>query len=195
MIEYIVTALLSLVVGFGIGRYLLQQLLKQSEKNNQEKAEMLLEKAKSDAESLKKDKIIEADEYFRKLKENHDRDAEKKFNQLERREDKVKSLEKRIQQDRSRAKQLEAELNRDRKDIKRTQEQIKQQEERIQEAQNQAKEALNSAEERFAEAEHKHSQQVAALEKISGLKAEDAKAQLVEAITAEAQTEASAKMR
>jgi len=195
MIEYIITALLSLAVGLGIGRYLLQQLFSQTEKNNQEKAEILLEKAKSDAESLKKDKIIEADEYFRKLKENHDRDAEKKTSHLERREDKVKKLEQRIQQDRSRAKELEANLNRDRKDLKRSQEQIKQQEECIQEVQARAEKALKEAEERFAEAEHKHSQQVAALEKISGLKAEDAKAQLVEAITAEAQTEASAKMR
>lgn len=129
----------------------------------------LLKEAEAEAEVIKKDKILQAKEKFLQLKSEHD----KNFNE---RNSKLVLAE-------NRSKQKEVSLN-----------------QKFEEAQRAKKEAdairenlniqLEVLEKKHEEVEKMHKQQVEQLEAISGMTAEEAKAQIVESLKAEAKTEA-----
>ena len=60
--------LVSLAAGVAIGRYLLRSLLKGQEIAAQNKAKKILREAESNAEILKKDRLLEAKEKFLQMK-------------------------------------------------------------------------------------------------------------------------------
>jgi ribonuclease Y len=145
-------------------------------KNNQaivaaaeEKSQAIIKEAQAKGEILLKDKMMEAKERFYQLKTEHEKHIVEK--------------DKTIQQAESRIKQKEGNLNQQIEQNKRKQAEV----DAIQQNLNSQLEIVNRRKE---ELEKAHQKQVQALEKIAGLSAEDAKAQLVEALKAEAKTEA-----
>ncbi len=143
-------------------------------KNNQtiiataeEKANAIIKEAQAKGEILLKDKTMEAKDRFYQMKTEHEKHISEK--------------DKNIQQAENRIKQKEATLNQQIEQNKRKQAEIET-------VQNNLNSQLEIVSRRKEELDKAHQKQVQALEKIAGLSAEDAKAQLVEALKAEAKT-------
>ncbi len=131
----------------------------------------ILRKAEEEAEVIKKNKIIEAKEKFIALKlehENHVRQAEQKLHQQEQRQ-----------------QQREQQLNQKQSEVQRAQNELNTQRQQLE---NQQK----AVEHKAQEVERLHQKAEQQLEQISGLSAEEAKKQLVDALRDEAKTAAMA---
>ena len=131
----------------------------------------ILRKAEEEAEVIKKNKIIEAKEKFIALKlehENHVRQAEQKLHQQEQRQ-----------------QQREQQLNQKQSEVQRAQNELNTQRQNLE---NQQK----AVEHKAQEVERLHQKAEQQLEQISGLSAEEAKKQLVDALKDEAKTAAMA---
>ena len=157
-----ITSIISLLIGYISASTLMR-------KSIERKSEDILKDAKKASEQIKKDKILQAKEKFLELKSEHE-----KF--INSRNQKISDLE-------SKAKEKDSKLNQRLEESKRKAKELEIKRENLT---NQ----LNVIERKKEELEKVHSRQVKALETISGMSAEDAKNQLVEALKAEAKTEA-----
>lgn len=133
------------------------------------KAQSLVKEAELKAEAHKNEKILQAKEKFLQLKSEHDKQVHEKQSQM--------------QQAEARIKNKESDLNRKIEDVNRKDRDLEQQ-------RNQLSSQVEVYKLKSDEIEKAHRHQVDMLEKISGLKAEDAKIQLVESIKSEAKTQA-----
>ena len=131
----------------------------------------IIRKAEEEAEVIKKNKIVEAKEKFIALKLEHD--------------NKVRQDEQRKQQREQQLNQREQQLNQKQSEVQRAQNEIQQ---RVQQIDQQQK-ALDYKQ---SEIERLHKQAQQQLESLSGMSAEEAKKQLVEALKDEAKTDAMA---
>ena len=129
----------------------------------------ILKKAEEEAEVLKKNKIIEAKEKFIALKLEH--------------ENRVREQEKKQQQQEQRLQQREQQLNQRQGDIQRAQNDVNQKTQQLEQQQK-------AIEFKSQEIERMHRQVEQQLEQLSGISAEDAKKQLIEALKDEAKTAA-----
>lgn len=129
----------------------------------------ILKKAEEEAEVLKKNKIIEAKEKFIALKLEH--------------ENRVREQEKKQQQQEQRLQQREQQLNQRQGDIQRAQNDVNQKSQQLEQQQK-------AIEFKSQEIERMHRQAEQQLEQLSGISAEDAKKQLIEALKDEAKTAA-----
>ena len=131
----------------------------------------ILRKAEEEAEVIKKNKIIEAKEKFIALKlehENHVRQAEQKLHQQEQR---VQQRDQQLNQKQSEVQRAQNELNTQRQNLE-----------------NQQK----AVERKSQDIDRLHKAAEQQLEQISGLSAEEAKKQLIDALKDEAKTAAMA---
>ncbi len=158
------SVLLAAAGGFFAGFSLMKNI-------NKGKLADMLKKAEEEGEVIKKEKILQAKEKFIQLKAEHEKYISEK--------------NKIIQEGENRIKQKENSLNQKLEDLKRKEAEA----ERSKEIYN---EQLELLEKKKAEVEKLHKRQVQQLETIAGLSQEEAKAQLVEALKAEAKTEAMA---
>lgn len=129
----------------------------------------ILKKAEEEAEVLKKNKIIEAKEKFIALKLEH--------------ENRVREQEKKQQQQEQRLQQREQQLNQRQGDIQRARNDVNQKTQQLEQQQK-------AIEFKSQEIERMHRQAEQQLEQLSGISAEDAKKQLIEALKDEAKTAA-----
>ncbi len=157
-----------LAAGVAIGYFLASSAVR---KSIEKKSEQLIKDAEAEAEVIKKDKILQAKEKFLQLKAEHEKFISEKNSTIAQTENKLK--------------QKEQNLNREREELQRKQRDNDNLKETLQ-AQ------LEAAARKLQEAEKAAKRQVEQLETIAGMKAEDAKAQLVEALKAEAKTQAMA---
>ncbi len=172
-----ITGLLSLGAGVVIGRILLRKVFKREEEEAREKAKLIIKEAELTAENIKKDRILEAKEKFLKLKAEFEEEANKKKQIIITNENKLKQREQSlVQREQSVAKVLE---------------QNKRKEAELESAKENLAEQLDIASKKREEAEKLRASQVAKLEKIASLTADEAREQLVEALKDEAQTRAS----
>ena len=133
----------------------------------------LVRKAAEEAEVLKKNKIIEAKEKFIALKLEH--------------ENMVREQEKKRQQLDQRLQQREQQLNQRQGELQRTQNDFNQ---RMQQKEQQVEPQQKAWEFKAQEVEKLQRQAEQQLEKMSGMSAEEAKAQLIESLKDEAKTAA-----
>lgn len=163
----IVSVLGSLALGAVIAWVLINQRSKKA-------ANDIINEAKQKAEIIKKDKQLEAKEHFMRLKEEHEKDLNAKNQNIQQVENRLKQKEQSLNQ------KLEN-FNKKEKELDSIKENLSNQLEIV----SKKKEELDKF----------HQQQVKQLEKIAGISAEEAKSQLVETLAAEAQSEASAKVK
>jgi ribonuclease Y len=163
-------ALVGLIAGFIAGRFLLKKVFSAEEKKAEEKAEIVIKEAELKAESIKKDKIIEAKEQIFKLKTEFEEEANRKKSQILANENKLKQKEQNLSKQFEQNKRKEAEIDSMKENLS---------------AQ------LEILAKRKADLDKIKLEQVTALEKIANLSADEAKDQLVEALKDEAQTKAS----
>ena len=156
--------ILGLVVGFVIANSRLNSGAKQEKEN-------LIKEAEVKSEALKQEKILQAKEKFLQLKAEHDKSIQEKNQQIAQTENKLKQKENEL------SKKIEENNRKDKE---------------LENLKNQANQQIELYKQRNEEVEKLHRKQVEMLEKVSGLKADDAKAQLVESVKAEAKTQAMA---
>ena len=129
----------------------------------------LIKKAEEEAEVMKKNKIVEAKEKFIALKLEHDNS--------------VREQDKRLQQQEQRLQQREQQLNQRQGDVQRSLNEVNQKIQQVEQRQQ----ALDYKQQ---EVERMHHEAEKQLEQLSGMSAEEAKKQLVEALKDEAKTAA-----
>ena len=129
----------------------------------------IIQKATEEAEVVKKNKIVEAKEKFIALKLEHDNS--------------VREQDKRLQQQEQRLQQREQQLNQRQGDVQRSLNEVNQKSQALEQRQQ----ALDFKQQ---EVEKLHLQAEKQLEQLSGMSAEEAKKQLVEALKDEAKTAA-----
>ncbi|MCU0417684.1 MAG: ribonuclease Y [Cytophagaceae bacterium] len=170
LIYILITAILSLGIGIAVGRLLLQKVLSKYEAEAIEKSKLILKEAELKAESVKKDKQLEAKEHFLKLKAEFEEESNKKKNVILQNEQKIKQREQSASKMLEQNQRKEAELDSLRENLT---------------AQ------LDILNKRKEDIEKVRLQQIAQLEKIATLTHEEAKTQLMETIKEEARSEAS----
>jgi ribonuclease Y len=129
--------------------------------------ESIVNEAEKEAEQIKKDKILQAKEKFLQMKEEHESTINERNRKLQQNEDRFKQRESQL------ARKIE-ENNREAQEMAKQKENLTQQ-----------LEIVNKRQEELKKAQQK---QVEALERITNLTAEDAKAQMMEALKDEAKT-------
>jgi ribonucrease Y len=167
--EIIIGVIIGILCGFGLAKFLEKSNVTNLIKNAKKEAGSILKDAKTEGEALKKDKILQAKEKFLELKSEHEQvilNREKKINEAEKR---TRDKESQISSEVTKNKKLNTDL-----------------EEKISEYNSK----LDILDKKQVEIEKLHKSQVEQLEVLSGLTAEDAKAQLVESLKAEAKTDA-----
>ena len=135
--------------------------------NSKKKSNSIIAEAKKEAEQIKKDKILQAKEKFIELKSEHEKVINQRNQKLAHSESRVKEKENKLSQKLGHVSNKEKKLDEIRSSISRQQEILQQKEEKS-----------NKLLEK----------QVEALETISGLSAEEAKKELVQALKDEAKT-------
>jgi ribonuclease Y len=164
IIFIVVSLIAGVVAGFVIANSKLN-------KGGIQEKENLIKEVEVKAESFKQEKILQAKEKFLQLKAEHDKAVNERNQQLVVLENKAKQregdLSKKIEEATKKDKELESQ-----KTHLATQ--------------------VDLYKKKSDEIEKSHRKQVELLEKVSGLSAEDAKAQLIESVKAEAKTDAMA---
>ena len=130
---------------------------------------MILKQAKSEGETLKKDKMLQAKEKFIELKSEHEKvinNREKKINDSEKR---TRDKESQVSSELAKNKKLNSEVDSKRKNYD---------------------ERLAVIDKKKSEVEKMHRSQIEQLEVISSLSADDAKEQLMQSLKEEAKTSA-----
>ncbi|HPG73101.1 MAG TPA: Rnase Y domain-containing protein, partial [Bacteroidales bacterium] len=154
----------ALIIGGGASYFIWDKALIQ-------KRNRIIKDAESDAEVIKKEKILQAKEKFLQLKSEHEA-------VINDRNQKMATAENRIKQKETVISQKIEELQREKKEIDLQRENLEAQRERLEKKED--------------DLEKMHREQVMKLETVSGLSAEEAKKQLVESLKNEARTESMA---
>ncbi|WP_339878612.1 ribonuclease Y [uncultured Algoriphagus sp.] len=174
-ILYIVLAAL---VGTGAGAAIAGALIKNKnaklEEETRERVKSMLREAEINAESIKKDRILEAKEKYLKLKSEFDEEMNNKKNIIITNENKVKQREQQVSKELEQVKRKEAELDSKSENLS---------------AQ------LHSVKVKKEELDRVTNQRIADLEKVANLTREEARDQLVTMLTEEANSRASSQIK
>jgi ribonuclease Y len=169
IILYIIIGAAALILGIILGKLVFAKNTQKQIAEAEQQAQKIIADGNLQAENLKKEKLLEAKEKFVQLKADHERDV------LQRNQKLVESE--------ARIKQKEQSLNQKDQNLEK---QIKDNEV-IKENLNRQTEIVNI---KRTELEKHQEEHIRRLEKVAGLTAEDAKAQLIESLRQEAHTKA-----
>jgi len=165
----IIISAVALVIGVVLGKLIFAKNTKKQVEDAQLQSQTILKEAELRAETLKKEKELEAEKKFVQMKANHDRD--------------VMQRNQKIVEGENRIKQKEQSLNQKEGNLEK---QVKENE-TIKETLNRQIEVVNH---KRTELEKHQEEHIRRLEKVAGLSAEEAKAQLIESLKHEAQSKA-----
>jgi ribonucrease Y len=168
-IIYIIVGAAALVGGTVLGKLIFAKNTKNQVAEAEQQAQKIIADANLQAETTKKEKQLEAKERFVQLKAEHEKE--------------VMQRNQKVVEGENRIKQKEQSLNQKDQNLEK---QIKENE-AIKENLNRQIEVVNV---KRTELEKHQEEHIRRLEKVSGLSAEDAKAQLIESLKQEAQTKA-----
>ncbi len=165
----IIIGVVALVIGTILGKVIFAKNTKKQVEQAEQQSKLILKEAELRAENLKKEKELDAKEKFVQMKSAHDKDVMQ-------RNQKIIDTENRIKQKEQSINQKEGNLEK----------QVKEND-AIKETLNRQIEVVNS---KRTELEKHQEEHIRRLEKVAGLSAEDAKAQLIESLKQEAHTKA-----
>jgi ribonuclease Y len=159
----------ALIVGILLGKFLFAKNTKKQLEEADQQSQKIISDAKTQAETLKKEKLLEARENFVQLKADHDKEVFQRNQKLSEAENRLKQKEQAInQKDQGIAK-------------------IIKDNELIKENLTRQTEVVNI---KRTELEKHQEEHIRKLEKVAGLSAEEAKAQLIESLKQEAHSQA-----
>lgn len=169
ILTIIIAAVVGLALGFAIAKMLEKKQASNTIASAKKEANSILKEAKAEGESIKKDKILQAKEKFIELKSEHEKvilSRDKKINDAEKR---IKDKESHVSNELGKNKKLNKDL-----------------EEKLADYNHR----LDFLDKKQEEIDKLHNSKVQQLEVISGLSAEDAKAQLIESLKDTAKADA-----
>lgn len=175
---FIIISVTALAGGGALGWFITHMAIKGRVANT-------LKKAEEDAETLKRNKMLEAKEKFLNLKADFEKEVAERNAKVQESESRAKQTESRLQQREQSINQRQNELNQRQGELQRRQNEVDAIKENLDKQ-------LQLVDEKKQELEKLHFQATEKLATISGLSAEQAKAQLIENIKDEAKTEAMA---
>ncbi len=167
IVYYIIVAAVAFVVGGMLTNLYIN-------KSANRKSAQILREAKEKAEVMKKDKILQAKEKFLQLRTEHESYINKRNAANQQTEHRLKQKENSLNQKQEEAQRKQNEINTIKTNLT-----------------NQ----LDLVSKKQIELDKAHSEHVAKLEKLSGLSAEEAKAQIIESLTGEAKAEAATQVK
>ena len=154
------------LIGIGLGAFIAFMMIK---KSSTAKANSIIIEAEQKAEIINKDKMIQAKEKFFQMKTEHEKVINDRNQAVVQAENRIKQKEQSISQKQEQVQRKDVELDALRQNL------------------THQLELVNSKQQ---EVDKFHKRQVEQLETLSGLKAEEAKSQLIESLKAEAKTDA-----
>lgn len=160
-----------LATGFAIAKFLEKSNVSNLIKNAKKEAGSILRDAKAEAETEKRNKLLQAKERFLELKSEHEKEILSKDKKMAEAEKRTRDKESQVSSELAKAKKINDDA-----------------EAKITEYQNK----IENLEKKSQEVDKLHKSQIEQLEVISGLSADDARNQLVESLKAEAKTNAMA---
>jgi ribonuclease Y len=160
-----------LATGFAIAKFLEKSNVSNLIKNAKKEASSILRDAKAEAETEKRNKLLQAKERFLELKSEHEKEILSKDKKMAEAEKRTRDKESQVSSELAKAKKINDDA-----------------EAKILEYQNK----IENLEKKSQEVDKLHKSQIEQLEVISGLSADDARNQLVESLKAEAKTNAMA---
>ncbi len=169
LIILIISAVVALAVGIVAGKFIFAKDTARQTAEAEAQAQKIVSDARTTAENLKKERLLEAKEKFVQLKAEHDKEVLEKNRKLSDSENRVRQKEQTINQ------KLES-LDKQSKEN-----------DSIKEHLNRQIEVINQ---KRTELEKHQEEHIRRLEKIAGLTADEAKSQLIESLKQEAQTQA-----
>ncbi len=165
----IIAAIAALVVGIIAGKFIFAKDTRKRIEEAELKAQTLIKEAQLRGETIRKEKELEAKERFVQLKAEHEREVLERNRKVVEGENRIKQKEHTVNQ---KTEQLERQIKEN---------------EAIKQNLNRQIEVVNVKQAELEKHQEEHTRR---LEKISGLTAEEAKAQLVESLKQEAQSRA-----
>jgi len=169
VIIYVIIGIAALALGTILGKVLFAKNTQKQVEEAEQQAQKIIADGKLQAENLKKERLLEAKENFVQLKAEHEKE--------------VLQRNQKIIEGENRIKQKEQSLNQKDQNLEK---QVKENE-AIKETLNRQIEVVNL---KRTELEKHQEEHIRRLEKVAGLTAEDAKAQLIESLKQEAHTKA-----
>lgn len=166
----IIGVVVGIVIGFVIGKMLTQKSQKSQVEEAEKQAAIIIKDAESKGESIVRDRKLEAKERFLRMKGEFEEETSKKKNIIVQNEQKVKQMQQSASSLMEKSKREEIEISKQRKKVE---------------------DHLEIVAKRKEEVDRLHKEQVSKLEKIANLTAEQAKEQMMEALQAEARSNAS----
>jgi ribonucrease Y len=167
----IIIGIVGLAIGFAIAKFFEKSNVSNLIKNAQKEAGSILRDAKAEAETEKRNKLLQAKERFLELKSEHENEILSKDKKMAEAEKRTRDKESQVSSELAKAKKINDDA-----------------EAKIIEYQNK----IENLEKKSQEVDKLHKSQIEQLEVISGLSADDARNQLVESLKAEAKTNAMA---
>ncbi len=165
----IIIGAIALIAGIVLGKFIFSKNTKKQVEEAQQQSQGIIREAELRAENLKKEKELEAKEKFVQMKSAHEKEVMM-------RNQKIVDSENRIKQKEQSINQKDQNLDKQTKEN-----------EAIKETLNRQIEVVNT---KRTELEKHQEEHIRRLEKVAGLSAEDAKAQLIEGLKQEAHTKA-----
>lgn len=178
-------------IGVLIGRQTMAGVHARREQEAAEQASLIIKNAELQAETIKKDRMLEAKEKYLKLKAEFEETTNQKRNLLQQNENKLKQREQQLNQQAEQQRTRENELNQQRNEIAQQRNEFNQQKNNFAQQVDALNKRREEVELRQQEADRMLADQQAQLEKIAGLSADQARQQLIESLKAEAETRAS----
>ena len=163
--------LLGIIIGFIVAKVLERNNASKLVKSAKKTAASIIKEAKTEGESIKKDKILQAKEKFIELKSEHEKVILSRDKKMAEAEKRTRDKESQVSGELSKNKKMNADLESKIKDYDHR---------------------LDILDKKKSELDRLHKSQVEQLEVISSLSAEDAKEQLVESLRGEAKNDAMA---
>ncbi|TYP69952.1 ribonuclease Y [Aquimarina intermedia] len=171
IIFLIVATIAGIAVGFVIAKVLERNKASEILSNAKKTSDRLIKEAKSEGESIKKDKILQAKEKFIELKSEHEKVIFSRDKKMADAEKRTRDKESQVSNELAKNKKLSAELEAKLKETDKHTEYL---------------------EKKSSELKKLHKSQVQQLEVISGLSADEAKEQLVESLKEQAKADSMA---
>ena len=169
IILYIIIGAAALTVGLILGKLIFAKNTKNQIEEAEQQSKKIIADGQLQAETLKKERLLEVKEKFVQLKADHEREVMQRNQKISESENRIKQKEQSLnQKDQSLEKHIK-------------------ENEAIKENLNRQIEIVNI---KRTELEKHQEEHIRRLEKVAGLSAEDAKAQLIESLKQEAQTKA-----
>ncbi len=167
----VIAVVAALLIGLFIGKVLFNKNTQKLVEEAEQQADRIVKDAQSHSETLKEKKMLDAKEHFLQLKSEHEKTVLQRNQKINDGENRIKQKEKELNDKTQLAQKQVQDYDLKKSTLDRQLEVV-----------SKKQEELNK----------QHEEHIKRLEKVSNLKAEDAKAELIEAITNEAKTDAMA---